>query len=112
MKDDMEIPAEEINKSKPQHAPWKQSKFGRMLDYEKYPEGSPSMVVKLPNGKEINALTIENAASIVRAVNCHEELLAALKAISNAYASDGNTQRQKEAFILVRKAIAKAMESK
>ena len=39
------------------------------------------MIVKLPDGKEINAITIENAALIVRAVNAHEELLQALREI-------------------------------
>ncbi len=37
-----------------------------------------------------------------------QEQLAALKAISNAYSSDGNTKGQKAAFALVRAVIAKA----
>lgn len=39
-------------------------------------------------------------------------LLAACQAIAGAYASNGNTRRQREAHALVRSAIAKATESK
>lgn len=49
-----------------------------------------------------------NAALIVQCVNAHEKLITALRAISEAYASNGNTRRQKEAFVLVRQALSQA----
>lgn len=55
--------------------PFKHGRYGRMINFEKYPEGSLGPFVILPSGKTVEADSTEQAGSIVRAVNCHDELV-------------------------------------
>lgn len=65
----------------PSHTPtpWKQGVYGRMVYFKQFPLGSPSPIVRLPDGSKIDALTKENAAYIVKCVNENEQIKSALK---------------------------------
>jgi hypothetical protein len=58
---------------------WKVGKYGRMINFDKYPEGSPAPIVITPSGKKIAVESTEQAELLVRAVNSHDELVAALQ---------------------------------
>lgn len=61
------------------------------------------------NTKAEHAETLAEVEANARLIAAAPELLEACEAIDSAYASDGNTKRQKAAFALVRAAISKAV---
>ena len=56
-------------------------------------------------GGKREVFAVQLAEEAARRYNEHGKLLTALRAISDAYASDGNTKRQKAAFALVRSTL-------
>ncbi len=83
--------------------PWRIGQSARTIDIK---AGHNALICRVENNFDGGE---DNAALIVRAVNSYDALLAvaeAAKKLTAAYASDGNTKRQKEGFAETRAALA------